>query len=251
MAINTEFSQLVLTAPNPEIFTIPMSIKARALLTDILKYCHTASIKLGGSVELLKQFSEIYDPIIYESAVNKYTISKYIEKANKPKAKTMNDLIKLLRLERLSDHSWVSDNLTLNPYCCGSFTNPDTIKVYTWLTVHFTIIDFNEHDLHRIIQLGNDATLDDVVAGASIILDTDKRNIAYLHSIVMSNVAKNKALKQVDKVAKVKEAAALSNIYSLLSSVTNKEVHAIESKHERWSIDSEFLDIVKDLDKNR
>jgi hypothetical protein len=243
----------LLSLPDKQVFSKPMSKKARLLLNNILKwaYPHTGRCFKSSTpaADCFTAFTKEYSAIKFEDACHRFDMMTYISALNKNfKPNKAENLLKLMLLSNLDDSKWVDENnIKHNVNKVGSLKTERTIILYEWLTTYFIVTDFTEIDLNKLSALGDEKyTLQNIKDVASNISDIDKRNISYLYAIVKNGSVRDEAVHNRDAIAASKNDERLKQLFTIAGP---KIQHDIQDKVDEWKREREWLDAMRDLDE--
>lgn len=204
-------------------FNRPMSHNARKLLTRMLTWAAPKFAKdfNNSKAALFEEFSKIFDPTIYEWAVQRYDLSKYpgngraeaFQDAVVSAGPTNKDkVMRVLSLYNIQDDRWIesADIQSSNGYV-GNILAEHTKQVYDLITTQFLVSDFNEHDLNRICELGaTRIQLSTLRQHMSTINDPSKRSVPYLFAIARDSAIRSTFVKDAIAAEEQKQREALS-----------------------------------------
>jgi hypothetical protein len=243
----------LLSLPDKQVFSRPMSKKARVLLNGILKWAYPHSGKCYKSPSPAKDcftaFTKEYSAIKFEDACHRFDMTTYVSVLNKSfRPNKAENLLKLMLLCNLDDQKWVDENgIKHNTNRVGSLKTESAVVLYEWATTHFIITDFTEIDLNKLSALGDEKyTLQDIKDAANSIHDIDKRNISYLYAIVKNIDARDKVVRNKEASASIKNDERLRQLFAVTGP---KPQHEIQNKTEEWNREREWLDTLRDINE--
>jgi hypothetical protein len=241
----------LLSLPDKQVFSKPMSKKARTLLNGILKWAYQHSGKCFKSaspaVDCYRAFVKEYAAIKFEDACHRFDMSTYMSALNKNfRPNKADNLLKLMLLANLEDNSWVSDNgIKSNVNRVGSLKIEKTVVLYEWLTTQFLVTDFTEIDLNKLSAMGDEKYPIQVIKeAASNIKDIDKHNISYLYAIVRDSAARAEVTRNREHISDSKNDELLRQLFSTTGP---KQQYEIPDKTSDWNREREWIDVMRDL----
>lgn len=222
--------------PNRHRFDSPMSKYARKLLAIMIEWQ-----KLKPNI--LNKFAEIFDPIVYEETCHRYKVYNYATLLKEYKPKTEEEIMRALTLANLKDNDWLS-RLEVSGHRVGLISKPRSAEVYRWLTTNFLMTDFNESDLNRIAELGEEKySFELIKQEAAKILDPNKHNMQYLYAIIFDITEKGRIVDSRTEKLDKKYADKLSKL--LATDSEPKQRFTFDGDEEdRWKRERQYLDIL-------
>lgn len=235
-------------------FSKPMSKKARILLNGVLDWGYQWSGKCykssNPSRDCYKTFIDAYTPIKFEDACHRFDMSTYITLLNKSyKPNKPENLMDLMLLKNLDIQSWVNESgLKVNVNRVGFLGTERTAELYTWLTGNFLMTDFTEVELNKISEISSDKySISTIKQEAGRIADPDKKTVSYLYAIVRDVTAREEVLRGRERVMDSRNEERLR---SLFADTGPKQQHETPDKAAQWRRDRDYIDILRDLDKD-
>jgi hypothetical protein len=234
---------------NKQVFQRPMSKNARKLLSNILSWARGPSGKCfkgpHPTTDCYKAFAEKYHPIKFEDACHRFELSTFAPLVDF-KPSTSENLLNVMMLKSLDSEPWViNSNLKVNVGRVGCITTDRAVALYDWLTTYYLMTDFTATDLNKISEMsGENYDFNVIKSEASKILDTDKRNVAYLYAIVRDVTSRGEVVRSQER--------AMGSIYDeklrqVFSYGGEKIQHIVPDKSADWRHEREWLDILSDM----
>jgi hypothetical protein len=240
----------LMSVPNKQIFSRPMSKKARMLLNSILKWAYHYSGKCFKStmpaVDCYNAFAAEYSPIKFEDACHRFDMGTYVSTITKThKPNKADNLIGLMLLRCLSD-SWVNDNgIKENASRVGTLTTDRAAQIYEWATTNFLITDFTDAELNKLATLADEKyTLQAVKDAAAQIYDVDKRSISYLYAIVRDSAMRNDFARDKERALSSRYESSLKQLFA---NAGPKIEHELEDKTAEWNRERAWLELMRDI----
>jgi len=247
-------AQIVNLSTEPKIFYRPMSKEARQVLNKVFSWGAQwiGSHRFGGAAKVMAEVSKVYDPLIYEQAIQKFlNFSNKIINKTPSSIKRISDGIDILMLKPLDSRNWIEENkIKENVNKVGLISLDKPAAAYSWLTTNFLLADFSAFDLNKISEMGMSFSLDFIKTEASNIEDIEKRTISYLYAILQSKAQIQDIRKQQQAVKDDEYTHKLIGLIKNDLDGKNKKSHVYDrDSPSKWARDREFIDIIRKLYK--
>jgi len=224
----------------------PMSVHAREVVNAMLEW-------IGGHTrwnqrQLVDAIVSKWDPIIFEDAAHEY--DSFVHKLTKtPLAKkaTFDEAVDAFFLSRMTSE-WRARHSVTKHNKVGIASSPAVRPVYEYLTRHFLLIDFNDFDLNKIIEMSQWG-LELIKTEAQQITDDTKKTIPYLYAVVRGSALREEAIGRRNAVLDAKNTQKLDAILATEKSARQNKVpfRPDPTRHERWAREVAFREAYESL----